>query len=223
MNFIPADTLSLILFSIFSLLMLGIIKYAFQKAKVGKKYYLIFIVYVLALSVLVIAGAVAAHVLPLVPLIFATLMGITIAYACASPGTRIAQQFSLVALVGFQAFRLPLELLLHHWAKIGTVPATMTWTGQNFDIITGILALILAPLSKRYRAAAWAFNIIGFGLLMNVMRVVILSSPFPFAWQLEQPLLLAAYFPYVLIAPLFVAPALFGHIVLFRKLANRSH
>jgi hypothetical protein len=55
---------------------------------------------------------------------------------------------------------------------------------------------------------------------VNVLRVVVLSSPFPFAWPLANPLQLALYFPYVLIAPLFVGAALAGHLVAFRALVR---
>lgn len=218
MNFQAADNLSLILFSLFSLFMLGLIVYAFQKAQVAKKYYGVFAVYLFGLSALVISGVVSAHIIPAVPMLFVISMLLAISFACCSVGYQIAHHFSLAALVGFQSFRLPLELVLHRWAQTGTIPETMTWTGQNFDIITGVSSLVLFSLVNRHRVFAWIFQIVGFGLLLNVLRVVIMSSPFPFSWPLENPLLLALYFPYVLIVPLFVAPALFGHIVLFRKL-----
>ena len=124
----------------------------------------------------------------------------------------------VVWLVGLQTFRLPLELILHHWAEIGTIPKTMTWTGSNIDIVAGIVALLFTPLLRFHKKLVWVPQLIGFFLLLNVLRVVLMSSPFPFSWELETPLLLAMYFPYVLIAPLFVLPAFMAHLLLFKKL-----
>src|ERR1700679_2459469 len=78
-------------------------------------------------------------------------------------------------LVAFQGFRLPLELVLHSWVHQGVIPKTMTWNGSNWDILSGIAALGLAPLSMRSKPAAWAANIVGGVLLVNVIRVAVLS------------------------------------------------
>jgi hypothetical protein len=123
-----------------------------------------------------------------------------------------------VALVGYHAFRVPLELVLHSWAEQGTIPQTMTWDGQNWDIISGALAIMIAPFAIRSRALAWGVNVIGFVLLMNVIRVAALSSPLPIGWGQDPPLLLALHLPYALIAPVCVAAAIAGHIVLTRAL-----
>ena len=98
----------------------------------------------------------------------------------------------------------------------------MTWTGQNWDIISGTAALICAPLATRYRITARVANIVGLALLVNVIRVAILSSPLPFAWGQQPPLLLALHLPYAFIGPVCVGGALFGHVVLTRALWQNS-
>ena len=50
----------------------------------------------------------------------------------------------IAALVGVQAFRLPLELVLARWKNQGVIPVQMTFEGHNFDIVTGVLALVTA-------------------------------------------------------------------------------
>jgi hypothetical protein len=116
-------------------------------------------------------------------------------------------------------FRLPLELVLHTWVRQGVIPETMTWTGSNWDILSGIAALLLAPLSGRFKAAAWAGNIIGCVLLLNVGRIAILSAPVPFGWHDVTPkLLLPFHLPYALVIPVCVGGALAGHIILTRAL-----
>ena len=123
-----------------------------------------------------------------------------------------------------QSFRLPLELILHSWVHQGVIPETMTWTGQYFDILSGIASLILGLLVYKNicaRAMAWLANFIGCILLANVIRVVIMSSPLPFAWHVSPPLQLIFHIPYFLIGPICVSGALAGHIVLTRALLRK--
>jgi hypothetical protein len=175
--------------------------------------------WLLAFSLFVSSGLLEAHLFPLVPLTFVSLNGAAVIYALSSAGRRLAMNLPIQALVGFQAFRLPLELVLHTWAEQGTIPTAMTWTGANFDILSGITACALAPFAAR-RSVAWVANVIGFALLCNVGRVAIFSSPLPFAWDVQPKLLLIAHLPYALIAPVCVAGALAGHIVLTRRLLD---
>jgi hypothetical protein len=122
-------------------------------------------------------------------------------------------------LLAFQGFRLPLELVLHSWARQGVIPETMTWSGSNWDILSGAAALGLAPLSRHSKAAAWAGNIIGIVLLINVGRVAVLSAPVSFGWHdLPQKLLLPYHLPYALVIPVCVGGAWTGHIILTRAL-----
>ncbi|MCO4744903.1 MAG: hypothetical protein KC912_08940 [Proteobacteria bacterium] len=139
-----------------------------------------------------------------------------VAVALSPIGKRLAT-LPIAWLIGFQAFRLPLEVILHSWGEQGSIPMTMTWSGSNLDVFAGLAAVLAAPLS-RYRPVAWGFALLGFGLLMNVGRVAMMSSPLPFAWGQTPPLLLAMHLPYAFIVPVCVAGALCVHIVLFRKL-----
>ena len=173
--------------------------------------------WMIIISVIVESGVVAEQPFPRIPLFFAFMNICAVVFAFSRPGKWL-MALPLWALVGFQAFRLPLELILHSWAEQGTVPGTMTWTGQNLDIITGISAVICAPLSVKYVRAAQVFNIIGFLLLMNVMRVAMMSSPLPFAWGVQPTLQLVLHLPYAWIGSVCVAGALAGHLILFRKL-----
>ena len=138
--------------------------------------------------------------------------------AFSSFGGSLATKLSFSKLVAFQGFRFPLELVLHSWVNEGVISSTMTWTGSNFDIVTGILALLAIPLVNHFKWMAWIVNGVGLALLLNVMRVVILSSPLSFSWHVDPPLELAFHIPYFLIVPVCVAGDLSGHLVLTRKL-----
>jgi hypothetical protein len=137
-------------------------------------------------------------------------------------GQRIAQGLPLYALVGFQVFRLPLELVLHQWYMEGVLPVQMTYAGHNFDILTGLFALGAAPLmffGKLSRRTAWVFNLVGSALLLNVGSIAVRSSPVPLRTYVnEPPVLLALHAPFTWIVPVCVAGALFGHLITFRRL-----
>ena len=180
-----------------------------------------------ATSAVVAGGALSVHPMPRLPIFIAAAILTGLLLALSPVGGRLAGALPLSALVAFQAFRLPLELVLHNWAASGTVPGTMTWTGQNWDIVTGILAVLAAPLSTadtpRGRSVAWAFNVAGSALLLNVMRVAVMSSPLPFAWtDVNPPLQLAMHLPYAHIVTVCVAGALAGHVVLTRALLRAA-
>ncbi len=174
------------------------------------------------LSALVASGQMQRLPLSGLPVFFGAVLASGLAVGFSRFGGRLAAGLPIPALVGFQSFRLPLELVLHRWAESGTIPHTMSWTGQNWDILSGFAALLAMPWSGRSRAVAWLANTIGFVLLINVVRVALLSSPVPFGWNVSPPLVLALHWPYALIGPVCVAGALAGHIVLTRALLRNA-
>jgi hypothetical protein len=162
---------------------------------------------------------------------------IAIATAFSRLGRRLALELPVWAIVGFQAFRLPLELVLHEWYAQGAIPIQMTYSGHNFDIVTGALAVLLSPLlagldrlsarsarsaeklDKVAHAVLWFFTLAGTLLLLNVASIAIRSSPVPLRTYLNEPVLLLGYHaPYTWIVPICVAGALLGHLVAFRRL-----
>jgi hypothetical protein len=178
-------------------------------------------VWLAAFTAWVGSGLLQARPLPFGPLTLICVNVVALAFALSSAGGRLARHVPLVALVAFQGFRLPLELVLHAWSEQGVIPVAMTWTGSNLDIISGIVALVLAPFARR-PAVAWVANGIGLALLANVARVAIMTSPVPFGWPVEPKLMLVAYLPYAYIGPVCVAGALAGHVILTRKLLGRD-
>lgn len=138
-------------------------------------------------------------------------------------GTRLTA-LSLTALIGFHAFRLPLEFLLYAFHFQGRLPIQMTFAGRNFDVLSGLSSIYVAywiSRGKAGRRAAWAWNLGGLALLINIVAVALLSLPAPWrAFPARPPNELVLHFPYVFIPALFVMSALAGHLLLFRKLAR---
>jgi hypothetical protein len=179
------------------------------------------VIWIGGLSLLVKSGAMSALPLSGLPFFFGAIFVVSIYLGLSRMGGRIAVALPLASLVGFQAFRLPLEIVLHRWATDGTIPTSMTWSGQNWDIVSGVVALVAAPFANRHRRIAWAANLIGSVLLLNVIRVAVMSSPLPFAWPVSPPLLLALHLPYAWIGPVCVGGAMAGHIILTRALLRQ--
>ncbi len=220
--FIPASTGSLFAFAAIlvavAYALLLAVHVTYRSFLITALFGMLFGVWLGIQSALVASGRMATLPLNGLPFFFVPIIVIWAGLALSPVGARLAAAIPLAALVGFQAFRLPLELVLHAWFKHGTIPETMTWSGYNWDIASGIVALLCAPLCKRHRWAARIANIVGFALLLNVMRVAIMSTPVPFGWNIEPKLLLAFHLPYALIGPICVGGALFGHLVLTRAL-----
>ncbi len=79
----------------------------------------------------------------------------------------------LVALTALHALRIPVELVLHRAYEAGLVPRGMTYSGHNFDIVSGITAVLMVVwlLSPRppSRAVLIAWNIMCLVLLVIVV------------------------------------------------------
>lgn len=159
---------------------------------------------------------------PALLLILALTLG-TVAAAFSPIGARVGSEQSLAVLVGYQCFRIPVELLLHRLNAAGVVPVQMTWTGRNFDIVSGVTALLLGWwISRRSdtpRGLVQAWNVLGLALLANIVAIAVLSTPTLFRQFPDGPAnTLPSVFPFVWLPAILVQMALFGHLVLFRRL-----
>lgn len=138
-------------------------------------------------------------------------------------GGRLAAGVPLAVLVGLQGFRLPLELLLHRAYGEGLMPVQMSYSGRNFDIVTGITAIVLgaalwmAPQRVSPRLVM-AWNALGFALLLNILTIAILSAPTPLRVFTNEPAnVWITRAPFVWLPAVFVLAALAGHVVVFRR------
>ena len=175
------------------------------------------------------AGLSLSGILTVVPMALLILLiptaGLSVVLAVSPAGARLADR-PIWALVGFHAFRLPLEIVLHRWHAVGTLPIQMTWSGANLDVITGISAVLVGAAAARWtlpRSILWTFEVVGLALLLNVIRIAATSSPTPLRRYLhDPPVLLLYHVPYVWIVSVCVAGALVGHLVLWRRLGRSA-
>jgi hypothetical protein len=147
---------------------------------------------------------------------------LSVAIAWSPLGRRLAQFLPLWTLVAVQAFRLPLELAMHQLYLRDIMPKQMSYSGLNFDIVTGATAIIVAAIvwsghGGRRLVAAW--NLLGLLLLVNIVTVAILATP-RFRYFGDDALnTFVLDPPFVWLPAVMVLAALAGHLVIFRALA----
>ena len=152
---------------------------------------------------------------------FATLASVTL--ATSQIGTRLISGLPPSAIVGLQVFRLPLEVAMHRAAREGVMPVQMSFAGWNFDILTGLSALVLAAILRRRKlplAVLHVWNCLGLALLVNIVVIAIASTPLFKAFG-DTPEVLNTFVtdpPFVWLPTFLVPLALFGHVLLFRSL-----
>ena len=136
-------------------------------------------------------------------------------------GTRLINGLPLAALIGVQAFRFPLELLMHRAYSEGVMPYQMSYSGWNFDIVTGLTALPVAwaiHRGKDGRRLAAAWNTLGALLLLNIVVIAVVSTPII---GMFGPGLLNTFVmfpPFVWLPAVMVLMAFTGHLLVARAL-----
>jgi len=149
------------------------------------------------------------------------IVGLAAAIAWSPLGLRLARFIPLWILVAVQAFRLPLELAMHEIYERGIMPEQMSYSGLNFDIVTGATAIIVSAIVRSGRGgrrlvATW--NVLGLLLLINIVTIAILATPrFRYfgdaalnTWVMDAP--------FVWLPAVMVLAALAGHLLIFRAL-----
>ncbi len=151
-------------------------------------------------------------------------IALAIGLALSPLGRRIALGLPVVALVGYQGFRVVVELLMHRAYSEGLMPVQMSYSGRNFDIVTGITALALGAWlatgrSSRKLLVTW--NTLGVVLLANILGVALLSAPTPMRRFMNEPANdWITHAPWIWLPTVMVFAAVFGHVALYRRLAD---
>ena len=161
---------------------------------------------------------------PFVPTMAVAIL-VAVFVAMSSVGRRIANTAPLSVLVGYQCFRLPLELVMHAAANAGVMPAQMSYSGWNFDILSGALAIPVAVLAATGRAPRWlvvGWNLMGTVLLANIVTIAVASTPLIAAFGPDRLNTWIADPPFIWLPGVLVPAALFGHILVWRRLGRPS-
>ncbi len=132
-------------------------------------------------------------------------------------GRRWLASLDPLALVMLQVMREPVEVTLHQAYISGLVPQGMTYSGHNFDILSGISAAFMAAwmISKSPpgRAVQIAWNLGCLVLLFIVVITAVLSIPSSIQrLNFDHPNVLVTSAPYVLLPAVIVPAALWAHM-----------
>ncbi len=161
---------------------------------------------------------------PLLPFMGLTAVASTI-LAFSSLGGVLARGLPIAALVGFHAFRVPLEIILYQLSLDGVLPVQMTFDGMNYDIVSGLSAVAVAlwaAWGRPPRAVLMAWNVLGLTLLLVIVTIAVLSAPVPFRVFMNEPAnTIIATTPFVWLPTVLVQAAWIGHLLVFRRLGAR--
>lgn len=123
----------------------------------------------------------------------------------------------LFALTAVHVLRIPVELVLHNAYEAGLVPRDMSYSGFNFDILSGISAvgMMLWLRSKKApsRGVLITWNVACLVLLIIVVGTAVLSIPSSVQRiNFEQPNVLVTAVPWVLLPAVLVPVVLWAHV-----------
>jgi hypothetical protein len=158
-------------------------------------------------------------------ILIATATLLTTALAFSRWGRRLVDGIPAAALVGFQAFRIPVEWFLDRLYREGVVPVQMTFEGRNFDIASGITALAVAAVCARSRTLprglVLVWSALGTALLIHIVAIAATSAPGPLRlFHDDPPNTFVASAPFVWLPAFLVQAAWLGHLLVFRRCAE---
>lgn len=211
-----------------ALLMTALCIYTYS---VRKKEHLLFVGGWLALTgILANSGLLSRFELTPPPfvLVIPALLVVSMLVGFSSFGKELSRKKSFALLVGLQAFRFPLEMIMHRAYEIGIMPEFLSYSGYNFDVATGIGAMIIGVMLWRGYSVPdfvlWFWNVWGIYCLIVIAVVAAAGSPVfqAFGSEPENVNSWVAFFPYIWLPTVLVAIAIIGHILVTRKLLGRA-
>ncbi len=119
--------------------------------------------------------------------------------------------------------RIPVEFVIYWLYQNGQMPQVMTFTGRNFDIISGFAAVLIYFFAFRNnrtnRKLLIVWNVCGLALLANIVITAVLAVPSPIQQiAFETPNRAVLYFPFVWLPSIIVPIVLFSHLASLWKL-----
>ena len=163
---------------------------------------------------------------PGIALLATPIVMVLLVLTLSGPGAMLSRRIPLRLLLGYQVFRVGVELSLHHLWVIGLAPRIMTLEGGNIEILVAATAPAAAWLASRRPAGlwiAWIWNLIGLLSLANIVARAVLSAPGPLQMiHAEVPDVALLTFPFTFIPGFMVPLALSLHVLAFSALGANS-
>lgn len=128
------------------------------------------------------------------------------------------------SIIWIQSFRIVVEILLWRLYVDNLAPIQMTFEGSNFDISSGLTALVVAYLVANKKISSplvIAWNLACIALLANIVVIAILSMPTPFRVFMNEPAnTIVSKFPIVWLPALLVPLAYGLNFLSIRQILN---
>jgi hypothetical protein len=165
---------------------------------------------------------------PPMALLIASVFALAFGVGLSRVGAHAARAVPLASLVGLQAFRLPLELVMHRAYEAGIMPVELSYSGYNFDILTGLGAALLFLMFRMGvrvpRWLVWIWNLWGWWSLAVIVFIAVATSPMVHQFGTDPRHLntWVLFFPYVWLPAVLVTIALAGHVMVTRALLRAS-
>lgn len=142
-------------------------------------------------------------------------------------GKAYIDAINLKYLTLLHAVRILVEIILMQLFIANAVPQLMTFEGRNYDILSGISALVIFYFGyvkhKLNKNIILAWNIICLLLVINVVLYGILSAPSILQkLNFDQPNIAVLHFPFVWLASFIVPVVVFAHLVAIRRILVAS-
>ncbi|HMP66209.1 MAG TPA: hypothetical protein PKD11_11540 [Pyrinomonadaceae bacterium] len=137
----------------------------------------------------------------------------------------LVYRLPIPTLTILHAIRLPVEYVLHRLYVEGAVPVQMTYEGHNFDILSGISAVVVYLIAfkggatKRSLLIVW--NLGALLLLAVIVTTAALAVPSPIQTiAFDRPNVGILYFPFIWLPTIVVPIVLFCHLASLAKLIS---
>lgn len=132
------------------------------------------------------------------------------------------EKVSIRWLIAVHIIRIPVELCLHQLFLQRLLPESMTYTGYNFDILSGISAIVILVLHLTGKLPTLVFkvwNLLALTLLAIVVVTAVLSIPTAVqVLSFDQPNRAVLLFPYILLPGVIVPLVILSHLLLLKNL-----
>jgi len=146
-------------------------------------------------------------------------------------GRKYINSFAIKKLTLLHFLRIPVEISLYFLFIAQAIPQIMTFEGRNFDILAGLTAPLIyffGLVKNKFSNYIIIWNILGLGLLLNIVMLAILSAKTPFQqFAFEQPNIAVAYFPFNWLPSVVVPLVLFSYLASLKQLiinkTNTAH
>ncbi|SMC00591.1 conserved hypothetical protein [Hymenobacter roseosalivarius DSM 11622] len=186
----------------------------------GTYYWLIVVVWLTVQAGLALGGFYQTNLHALPPrLVLGALLpvvAVILAIVISPQGRRCMARLPIADLTAISVVRVGVEIGLYGLATHRLIPELMTFSGRNFDVLSGLTAPVVAILWRNQRLSRGgliAWNVAALVLLAIIVTLALLSAP-TLVQQLafEQPNVGVLRFPFVWLPAFIVPVVLFSHI-----------